>query len=158
MFATLNENPQPLPDHLGPMTDVIDNLVDRAPDGEVEIADSSFTLEYRGNWKLHLENAADIFHPSFVHSSSVTPARRAPANASILDQDQTREMLLANGFGSTEWEGIQLNGLAGGHTFMTNIYNKGVLANAGQRSGRGALRAGAGRKARARARRARARR
>ena len=83
-----------------PMTEVIDNLVDRAPDGEVEIADSSFTLEYRGNWKLHLENAADIFHPSFVHNSSVAPARRAPANASIIDQDQTREMLLANGFGA----------------------------------------------------------
>ena len=90
---------------------MIDNLVDRAPAGEVEIANSSFTLEYRGNWKLHLENAADIFHPSFVHNSSVAPARRAPANASILDQDQTREMLLANGFGPAEWEGIQLNGL-----------------------------------------------
>ena len=90
---------------------------------------SSFTLEYRGNWKLHLENAADIFHPSFVHSSSVAPARRAPANASILDQDQTREMLLANGFGSKEWEGIQLNGFAGGHAYMTNIYNQGVLVS-----------------------------
>ena len=64
-----------------------------------------------------------------MHNSSVAPARRAPANASILDQDQTREMLLANGFGPAEWEGIQLNGLAGGHAFMTNIYNKGVLAS-----------------------------
>jgi phenylpropionate dioxygenase-like ring-hydroxylating dioxygenase large terminal subunit len=129
VFATLNETPAPLPDHLGPMKEVIDNLVDRAPAGEVEIADSSFTLEYRGNWKLHLENAADIFHPSFVHGSSVAPARRAPVNASILDQDQTREMLLANGFGYTEWEGIQLNGFAGGHVYMNNIYSKGVLTN-----------------------------
>jgi phenylpropionate dioxygenase-like ring-hydroxylating dioxygenase large terminal subunit len=129
VFATLNENPAPLLDHLGPMTDVIDNLVDRAPSGEIEIADSSFTLEYRGNWKLHLENAADIFHPSFVHSSSVAPARRAPANASTLDNDQTREMLLANGFGYTEWESIQLNGFAGGHVYMNNIYSKGVLTN-----------------------------
>jgi phenylpropionate dioxygenase-like ring-hydroxylating dioxygenase large terminal subunit len=129
VFATLNKNPKPLVDHLGQMTEIIDNLVDRAPAGEVEIADSSFALEYRGNWKLHLENAADIFHPSFVHNSSVAPARRAPAKASILDQDQTREMLLANGFGSAEWEGIQLNGLSGGHAFMTNIYNKGVLVS-----------------------------
>jgi phenylpropionate dioxygenase-like ring-hydroxylating dioxygenase large terminal subunit len=129
VFATLNPNPEPLLDHLGPMTEVIDNLVDRAPDGEVEIADSSFTLEYRGNWKLHLENAADIFHPSFVHSSSVMPARRAPENASILDGDQTREMLLANGFSTNEWEGIQLTGLSGGHTFMTNFYTKGVLVH-----------------------------
>jgi phenylpropionate dioxygenase-like ring-hydroxylating dioxygenase large terminal subunit len=129
VFANLSDNPGPLTDHLGEMTEVIDNLVDRAPDGEIEIADSSFTLEYRGNWKLHMENANDIFHPTFVHSSSVGPARAAPANASILDQDQTREMLLANGFGGNEWEGIQLNGLPSGHTFMTSFYRKGVLAN-----------------------------
>jgi phenylpropionate dioxygenase-like ring-hydroxylating dioxygenase large terminal subunit len=129
VFANLAENPGSLTGHLGPMTDAIDNLIDRAPDGEVEIADSSFTLEYRGNWKLHMENAADIFHPSFVHSSSVTPARNAPANASIIDQDQTREMLLANGFTGNEWEGIELNGLKGGHTFMTSFYNKGVLVH-----------------------------
>jgi phenylpropionate dioxygenase-like ring-hydroxylating dioxygenase large terminal subunit len=131
VFATLNDKPRPLRDYLGPMTDVIDNLVDRAPDGEVEIASSSFTLEYNGNWKLHLENAADIFHPTFVHSSSVGPARRAQPNASALDQDQTRDMILANGFGPTEWEGIQLRGLPGGHTFMNNIYRKGVLVGAG---------------------------
>jgi len=129
IFATLNQNPEPLADHLGQMTEVIDNLVDRAPDGEVEIADSSFTLDYRGNWKLHLENAADIFHPSFVHSSSVGAARRAPANASSLDSDQTREMLQANGFGVEQWEGIQLNGLSNGHTYMSNFYNKGVVAH-----------------------------
>jgi phenylpropionate dioxygenase-like ring-hydroxylating dioxygenase large terminal subunit len=127
VFANLNNDSTPLREYLGPMTDVIDNLVDRAPDGEVELADSSFSLEYSGNWKLHLENAADIFHPSFVHSSSVGPARRAPTKASILDQDQTRDMLLANGFGPTEWEGIRLTGLAGGHTYMNNIYSKGIL-------------------------------
>jgi phenylpropionate dioxygenase-like ring-hydroxylating dioxygenase large terminal subunit len=127
VFGTLNENLGPLRDYLGPMTEVIDNLVDRAPDGEVELASSSFTLEYKGNWKLHLENAADIFHPSFVHSSSVAPARRASAKASSLDHGQTRDMLLANGFGPTEWEGIQLNGLQGGHVFMSNIYSKGVM-------------------------------
>jgi phenylpropionate dioxygenase-like ring-hydroxylating dioxygenase large terminal subunit len=129
VFANLSENASPLVEHLGPMREAIDNLIDRAPEGEVEIADSGFTLEYRGNWKLHMENANDIFHPSFVHNSSVAPARAAPANASILDQDQTREMLLANGFGQAEWEGIRLNGLAGGHTFMTSFYKSGVLVN-----------------------------
>jgi phenylpropionate dioxygenase-like ring-hydroxylating dioxygenase large terminal subunit len=129
VFANLADDPPPLTDHLGRMTEVIDNLVDRAPDGEVEIADSFFALEYRGNWKLHMENAADIFHPSFVHSSSVTPARKAPAIASIIDQDQTREMLLANGFTGNEWEGIRLDGLKGGHVFMTSFYNSGVLVH-----------------------------
>jgi phenylpropionate dioxygenase-like ring-hydroxylating dioxygenase large terminal subunit len=129
VFANLSDNPPPLLDHLGSMTEVIDNLTDRAPDGEVEISESSFSLEYRGNWKLHLENAADIFHPTFVHSSSVMPARRAPANASRLDNDQTREMLMANGLGYQEWEGIQLNGTSSGHTYMDNIYSRGVLTS-----------------------------
>ena len=129
VFANLDDNAAPLSEHLGPMREVIDNLIERAPEGEIEIADSSFTLEYHGNWKLHMENANDIFHPSFVHNSSVAPARAAPANASILDQDQTREMLLANGFGQADWEGIELTGLAGGHTYMTSFYKKGVLVN-----------------------------
>ncbi len=139
---------RPCCEHLGRMTDVIDNLVDRAPDGEVEIADSSFSLEYRGNWKLHPENAADIFHPSFVHSSSVRPAARAPANASILDQDQTREMLLANGFGVDEWEGIQLAGLAGRPHLHDELLQAGRPGEQRRRSGLGALHQGADRASR----------
>ena len=129
VFANRSDNPPPLTGHLGPMTQVIDNLIDRAPEGEIEIAEfaspSSITAIGSCTWKM----PTDVFHPSFVHSSSVAPARAAPANASILDQDQTREMLLANGFGANEWEGIQLNGLPGGHTFMTSFYKKGVLAH-----------------------------
>ncbi len=112
------------------MTDVIDNLVDRAPDGEVEIAESSFSLEYSGNWKLHRRMPPIFFHPTIrAFVRSVLPARKAPENASILDQDQTRAMLLANGFGFKEWEGIQLSGLDSGHTYMTSFYDEGVLAN-----------------------------
>ncbi len=130
VFANLSDNPPSLIEHLGPMTEAIDNLVDRAPDGEVEIADSSFSLEYAGNWKLHIENAADIFHPTFVHSSSVLPAKRAKPGQSKLDNDQTREMLMANGLGFKEWEGIQLNGTPSGHAYMANIYSQGVLTSA----------------------------
>jgi hypothetical protein len=36
-------------------------------------------------------------------------------------------MLMANGLGYEEWEGIQLNGYDGGHVYMNNIYTKGVL-------------------------------
>jgi hypothetical protein len=38
-------------------------------------------------------------------------------------------MLLANGFSVDDWERIQLTGLSGGHTFMTNIYTAGLLVN-----------------------------
>ena len=38
-------------------------------------------------------------------------------------------MLAANGLGYEEWEGIQLNGYAGGHVYMNNIYNAGVMVS-----------------------------
>lgn len=129
IFASLADDPAPLTEQLGAMTEIIDNLTDRAPDGEVEVSESAFVLEYRGNWKLHIENAADIFHPSFVHSSSVGAARRAPQTPSRLDTDQTRMMIEANGFGARQWEGIKLVGLPGGHTYMSSFYSQGVLVD-----------------------------
>ncbi len=39
VFANLVEDPPPLADHLGQMREVIDNLIERAPDGEIEIAE-----------------------------------------------------------------------------------------------------------------------
>ncbi len=128
VFASLAADGPPLRDHLGEMTDAIDNLIDRAPDGEIILSDSSFHLEYRGNWKLHHENATDVFHPGFVHESSVATANRAPAANGSIDDGQTREMLRANGFTLREWQNIDLVGTAAGHSYMAGFYRNGVLA------------------------------
>lgn len=128
VFASLAGDGPSLLEHLGSMTAAFDNLIDRAPDGEIELADSSFRLEYRGNWKMHHENANDTLHPGFVHESSVATARSLRAAATAFDNDQTREMLEANGFGPRDWETISLVGLAAGHTYMTGFYRNGVLA------------------------------
>jgi phenylpropionate dioxygenase-like ring-hydroxylating dioxygenase large terminal subunit len=128
VFASLAADGPPLRAHLGEMTDSIDNLIDRAPDGEIEMSDNSFHLEYRGNWKLHHENATDVFHPSFVHESSVATAARAPGPNQSIDDGQTREMLRANGFTPREWQNIELVGTVGGHSYMSGFYRNGVLA------------------------------
>jgi phenylpropionate dioxygenase-like ring-hydroxylating dioxygenase large terminal subunit len=128
IFASLAANGPSLLEHLGSMTVAFDNLIDRSPDGEIELADSSFHLEYRGNWKMHHENANDTLHPGFVHESSVSTARSTRGAAPAFDNDQTREMLEANGFGPRDWETISLVGLPAGHTYMTGFYRNGVLA------------------------------
>ncbi len=128
VFASLAADGPSLLEHLGSMTAAFDNLLDRAPDGEIEIADSSFHLEYRGNWKMHHENANDTVHPGFVHESSVSTARSNRAAPTEFDNNQTREMLEANGFGPRDWETIALIGLPAGHTYMTGFYRSGVLA------------------------------
>ena len=42
IFANQSDAPLPLAEHLGSMAAVIDNLIDRAPDGEVEVANFEF--------------------------------------------------------------------------------------------------------------------
>jgi len=130
VFGSLAASGEGLRDFLGPMTDVIDNFVDRAPEGEIEQAGGIARQEYRGNWKLHHENANDTLHPGFVHESSVASARADQRDyaAPAYDGHQTHTQMLSNGFGLREWQGVGLTGYASGHTFMGGFYKAGVLA------------------------------
>jgi 2-chlorobenzoate 1,2-dioxygenase len=64
-----------LEDFLGPTTAAIDNMLDRAPDGRLEIAGGCFRVRQRSNWKIYLENMHDGLHPMIVHQPSIDPAR-----------------------------------------------------------------------------------
>lgn len=128
IFASWSAEGPSLEEHLGPMTQAIDNLTDRAPDGEIEQAGGIFEIEYAGNWKYHMENANDTLHPSFVHESSVAAARTADDDAEAFDGGQTREMLKSNGFSRREWEQVELNAHPNGHSFMGGFYRSGILS------------------------------
>jgi phenylpropionate dioxygenase-like ring-hydroxylating dioxygenase large terminal subunit len=65
-----------LAESLNHMTTSIDDMVDRAPDGEIEIAGGVFKHTYNGNWKLYLENLCDAAHPWFTHRSSIDAAQQ----------------------------------------------------------------------------------
>ena len=64
VFASLAPDGPGLLESLGPIVSSFDDLVDRAPDGEVEIAGGVFKHAYHGNWKLVLENHLDGVHPN----------------------------------------------------------------------------------------------
>src|SRR5690242_5768358 len=78
VFASLAPKGPSLEEFLGPAKASFDDLVDRAPGGELEIAGGVFKHTYNGNWKLMLENHLDGAHPAWVHASSVAVARNAP--------------------------------------------------------------------------------
>ena len=121
-----------LSDFLGRMTEAIDNLIDRAPDGKIEIEGGHFSVRYPGNWKLHHENANDTVHPGYVHESSVTSARKTEGGVTpqdeLVDRGQTKGMMASNGLTSKDWNAIELNGLPQGHSFMGGFYKSGLLA------------------------------
>jgi phenylpropionate dioxygenase-like ring-hydroxylating dioxygenase large terminal subunit len=76
VFASFNPEVRPLLDHLGPARVGIDELVDRAPDGDIELWAGCHRYHFNGNWKLQLENMADMYHPAATHISTVGPDGR----------------------------------------------------------------------------------
>jgi len=58
-------------DHIGPMKGNIDDLVDRAPTGELALDAGMHRYAYAGNWKLQVENVLDSYHVLFGHASTV---------------------------------------------------------------------------------------
>jgi benzoate/toluate 1,2-dioxygenase alpha subunit len=66
LFGSLSANVLPLEEYLGDTRQVIDLIVDQAPDG-LEVLKGASTYTYDGNWKLQMENGADGYHVSVVH-------------------------------------------------------------------------------------------
>jgi phenylpropionate dioxygenase-like ring-hydroxylating dioxygenase large terminal subunit len=71
VFASLAERGPSFEDHVGPMKGNIDDLVDRAPDGELALDAGMHRYVYNGNWKLQVENVLDSYHVPFGHASTV---------------------------------------------------------------------------------------
>jgi benzoate/toluate 1,2-dioxygenase subunit alpha len=71
VFASLAAKGPSLDEHLGPAKDSIDEVVDRAPDGEIDLSAGVHKYMFRGNWKLQLENVVDMYHVPFSHESTV---------------------------------------------------------------------------------------
>ncbi|MFL6799859.1 MAG: aromatic ring-hydroxylating oxygenase subunit alpha [Xanthobacteraceae bacterium] len=71
VFASLAASGLSFEDHIGPMKGNIDDLVDRAPAGDLALDAGMHRYTYRGNWKLQVENVLDSYHVPFGHASTV---------------------------------------------------------------------------------------
>lgn len=128
IFASLASEGPDLRTHLGRMTAAIDNMVDRAPDGEIELAGGGFRIEYPGNWKLHMENANDLVHASITHESSVaTAAAFTKSLPPDTPEDHAFQMFKGNGLPLPEMDKVEIHGLDGGHSFMGGFYKSGAI-------------------------------
>ena len=127
IFASLAADGPPLLEFLGHIRTSFDDLVDRAPAGEVEVAGGVFKHTYRGNWKLVIENHLDLVHPGFVHASSIWSAREAAnAGENGYAEIAVRQML-ANGVPVEHWEATGVWAAPYGHAFMGDYHTDGRL-------------------------------
>jgi benzoate/toluate 1,2-dioxygenase alpha subunit len=81
LFASLNDEVEPIEDYLANAKAFIDILVDQSPQG-LEVLKGSSTYTYDGNWKLQAENGVDGYHVPATHANYVaTMMHRAESKA-----------------------------------------------------------------------------
>ncbi|MEC9345430.1 MAG: Rieske 2Fe-2S domain-containing protein [Pseudomonadota bacterium] len=71
VFASLSADVPPLDEHLGGIKRSIDDLCDRAPDGEILAQAGCNRYIVRANWKMQMDNGVDLYHAPFAHHSTL---------------------------------------------------------------------------------------
>lgn len=69
VFGSFAEDGPSLVDHLGGAKASLDQLLDNAPTGELDLRAGFLQHRTKANWKFMLENETDGYHPGFVHAS-----------------------------------------------------------------------------------------
>ena len=132
VFGSLAEDGPSLEDFLGYMTTSFDDMVDRAPDGDLEVAGGTFKHSYKANWKLYLENLCDAAHPLFVHQSSIDAARQ---QSDEVYSDGSGEIAIRqmrqNGAPYSFWEAnVGIWTYPNGHSFLGDYHDDAKLVAA----------------------------
>jgi phenylpropionate dioxygenase-like ring-hydroxylating dioxygenase large terminal subunit len=83
MFCRLSPTGIGFADYFGESLSTIDNMVDRSPEGRLEVAGGVLRYMHNCNWKMLVDNQTDTCHPMVAHESSAGTAvkvwQQAPA-------------------------------------------------------------------------------
>jgi phenylpropionate dioxygenase-like ring-hydroxylating dioxygenase large terminal subunit len=120
VFASLAEEGPDLKKFLGQTIDTIDNMVDRAPEGEVEVT-GKVCHRYRHpcNWKFFTENLHDAMHPMIAHAGTTDAVRSYLESLPSKDATVPEAEVIAPFGGSYDFfDDMGFVGLANGHAYM----------------------------------------
>ena len=70
VFAKLQDGGIEFEEFFGDSLSSIDNMIDRSPEGRLEVVGNPLRYMHHCNWKMLVENQTDSFHPMVVHESS----------------------------------------------------------------------------------------
>lgn len=74
VFCRLNPEGIGFDDYFGPSLSTLDNMVDRSPEGRLEVAGGVLRYMHHCNWKMLVDNQTDTCHPMVAHESSAGTA------------------------------------------------------------------------------------
>jgi phenylpropionate dioxygenase-like ring-hydroxylating dioxygenase large terminal subunit len=127
VFASLAPEGPDLRTFLGGIASSLDDFVDRAPEGRVEVAGRPFRVLQRNNWKLFFENLNDAMHALVVHESSVDAARgeiaRMDAQGLTSYASEVIPTMDKNGIPYSAWERIETTAFEWGHSYLGGFFN-----------------------------------
>lgn len=94
------------------MKKCIDTIIERAPDGEIELTGGMHRYEFRGNWKAQVENILDHYHPAFSHESTIVQDGRQFARR---EGEDAGTAILDEGGGISTWDQAAIIAFDSGH-------------------------------------------
>ncbi len=132
IFANLRADGPDLEEYLGYVKTSFDDLIDRAPEGDVEVSGGIARHSYRGNWKLYLENLCDGLHPNSVHRSSIEAARgQSDATADDGAGEIAVRQMRQNGAPYAFWQNqVGLWAYPNGHAYLGDFHDDEKLVAA----------------------------
>ncbi len=74
VFVRLDPDGISFEDYFGDSLSSIDNMVDRSPEGRLEVAGPPLRYMHNCNWKMLVDNQTDTCHPMVAHESSAGSA------------------------------------------------------------------------------------
>ena len=74
VFARLSPGGIGFADYFGDALSSLDNMIDRSPEGKLQVAGGVLRYMHRCNWKMLVENLTDTCHPMVAHESSAGTA------------------------------------------------------------------------------------
>jgi phenylpropionate dioxygenase-like ring-hydroxylating dioxygenase large terminal subunit len=132
VFASDTADGPTLEESLGHIATSLDDMVDRAPDGEIEAAGGVFKHAYDANWKIYFENLCDAAHPIFTHRSSIEASQ---AQSDDVYSDGTGEIAIRqmrqNGAPYSFWESqVGIWTYPNGHSYLGDYHDDSKLVAA----------------------------
>lgn len=118
VFASMAHTGTSFDEHIAPMKANIDDLVDRAPDGEIAFDAGMHRYVYRGNWKLQVENVLDSYHVPFSHASTVS--RDGVQFARREGDEKGTKVVAEGGRTADEWKKRRSFTVGRGHGWTSN--------------------------------------
>lgn len=126
LFGSLTDEGPSLADYLGDdVRMAFDNFVDRAPDGDLDIAEGKLVQVFNANWKLQIENSIDLVHPPILHYNAVEVSKEFLGASGPGELVPTAvDIFRSNGLPFEEWDEVRQYALANGHCYMKGFLQK----------------------------------